>query len=56
MSLTINHQTNDISAYANISFGLNEDCSAGLEFKSDGSKAYNAYYPNGSGATYQYST
>lgn len=48
----------DIStaSYANISFGLNEDCSAGLEFKSDGSKAYNAYYPNGSGATYQYST
>ena len=48
----------DIStaSYANISFGLNEDCTAGLEFKSDGSKAYNAYYPNGSGATYQYST
>jgi len=48
----------DIStaSYDSVSFVLNEDCLAGLEFKSDGSKAYNAYYPNGSGATYQYST
>ena len=48
----------DIStaSYDSVSFLLNEDCLAGLEFKSDGSKAYNAYYPNGSGATYQYST
>ena len=48
----------DIStaSYDGVSFVLNEDCPAGLEFKSDGSKAYNAYYPGGSGATYQYST
>jgi DNA-binding beta-propeller fold protein YncE len=48
----------DIStaSYSGLSFVLNEDCSAGLEFKSDGSKAYNALYTGGSGATYQYST
>ena len=48
----------DIStaSYDSVSFILNEDCGAGLEFKSDGLKAYNAHYPNGVGATYQYST
>ena len=47
----------DIStaSYDSIAFILNEDSLAGLEFKSDGSKAYNAYYPSGFGATYQYS-
>jgi len=48
----------DIStaSYDSVSFILNEDCGAGLEFKSDGTKAYNASYGNGSGVTYQYST
>jgi hypothetical protein len=44
------------ASYASLSFTLNESCPAGLEFKSDGSKAYNARYGNGAGFTYQYST
>ena len=48
----------DIStaSYDSVSWILNEGCGAGIQFKSDGTKAYNSAYPNGSGATYQYST